>query len=105
MLKNGGGVYRTSMHVVLGQEKIFQTLPLNEQGRHAGDGKDGCGNKCSIGVVACVSDKESYEGTVLHLAETVVYLCNSLNISTGKCSASQALDRQELPALFTAGME
>lgn len=44
----------TSWHFTVDEKEIYQHLPLNENGWHAGDG--GTGNRKSIGIEICEND-------------------------------------------------
>ena len=45
-----------SWHFTVGDDAIYQELPINEVGWHAGDGRKGPGNRTSIGVEICVNE-------------------------------------------------
>lgn len=53
----------TSWHFTVDDEKIYQHLPLNENGWHAGDG-NGTGNRKSIGIEICENSDGDFEKAV-----------------------------------------
>lgn len=52
MLKNN---YQTSFHFAVDDTRAVQGIPLNRNAWHAGDGKNGTGNRQSIGIEICYS--------------------------------------------------
>lgn len=52
MLRNNNEV---SYHVAADDKEVIQAIPFNRTAWHAGDGKDGVGNRQSIGVEICYS--------------------------------------------------
>lgn len=46
---------QTSFHFAVDDKEIWQGLPLNRNGWHAGDGANGTGNRKSIGIEICYS--------------------------------------------------
>ena len=53
-----------SWHFTVDETDIYQHLPLNEPGWHAGDGRNGTGNRESIGIENCMhadADRERIE--------------------------------------------
>ena len=53
---------------------IYQHLPLNENGWHAGDGTNGTGNRKSIGIEIC----ENRDGNRAQAIRTAAWLCAKL---------------------------
>ena len=56
----------TSCHIFVDETEAIQCLPLDRNAWHAGDGSNGTGNRCSIGVEICRST--DYETDRHHLA-------------------------------------
>ena len=53
-----------SWHFTVDDTEIYQHLPLNENGWHAGDGESGIGNRQSIGIEICVNSDGNFEKAV-----------------------------------------
>lgn len=54
-----------SWHFTVDDKEIFQHLPLNENGWHAGDGH-GDGNRKSIGIEICENEDGNFQQAVKH---------------------------------------
>lgn len=54
-LTNPTNKVTASYHIVIDEKETIECLPLNEVGWHAGDGKNGPGNRKSIGIEICES--------------------------------------------------
>jgi N-acetylmuramoyl-L-alanine amidase len=52
-LKGAAAAIPASWHFTVDDKVIYQHLPLNENGWHAGDGTNGTGNRQSIGIEIC----------------------------------------------------
>ncbi|QAS54849.1 hypothetical protein HLI_21600 (plasmid) [Halobacillus litoralis] len=63
------------------QPVVYQHLPLNEIGWHAGDGVDGTGNRSSIGIELCVNYTGDFSRTRKNAAALVHKLMDEYNIS------------------------
>ncbi len=59
-LLNGAGGRTASWHFTVDDKEIYQHLPLNENGWHAGDG-NGAGNRQSIGIEICENSDGDFE--------------------------------------------
>lgn len=56
---------KLSWHYTVDDHEIYQHLPDNEIGYHAGDGMtEGGGNLCGIGIELCVNSGNDYEATL-----------------------------------------
>lgn len=62
-LLNGAGGRTASWHFTVDDKEIYQHLPLNENGWHAGDG-NGKGNRQSIGIEICENSDGDFEKAV-----------------------------------------
>lgn len=54
-LTNPSNIRTASWHLVVDDKKIIEAIPLNEVAWHAGDGKNGKGNRKSISIEMCES--------------------------------------------------
>jgi N-acetylmuramoyl-L-alanine amidase len=70
---------QASYHYVVGETEIFQVLPTNEVGWHAGDGYNGTGNRKSIGIE--IIETGNREKVLLNTIELVKYLMSTFNIA------------------------
>ena len=75
---------RASWHFTVDDENIYQHLPTNENGWHAGDGRNGTGNRKSIGVeIYMNSDIDRAKAEKL-AAELIAYLMWKFDIPIRK---------------------
>lgn len=81
-LKNGAGGASKSWHFTVDDTVIYQHLPTNEVGWHAGDGR-GPGNTKSIGIEICVNSDGDYNKAKKNAAWLVARLMRQHNISIG----------------------
>ncbi|HDR4514598.1 GW domain-containing glycosaminoglycan-binding protein (plasmid) [Bacillus cereus] len=70
-----------SWHFTVDDKEIYQHLPLNENGWHAGDGTNGTGNRQSIAIEIAVNQDGNYDKAVENARKLTAYLMNELNIS------------------------
>ena len=63
-----------SWHFTVDDKVIYQHLPLNENGWHAGDGANGTGNRQSIGIEIC----ENRDGNRAQAEKNAAWLCAKL---------------------------
>lgn len=63
-----------SWHFTVDDKEIYQHLPLNENGWHAGDGGKGTGNMQSIGIEICVNS----DGDFIQAKKNAQYLVGRL---------------------------
>jgi len=69
-----------SWHFTVDDTEIYQHLPLNENGWHAGDGENGTGNRQSIGIEICVNSDGNFEKAVQNAQWLVRKLMTEFNI-------------------------
>lgn len=70
-----------SWHFTVDDEKIYQHLPINEVGWHAGDGGTGPGNRQSIGIELCVNSDGDLFQTEDNAAWLVAKLLRENNLT------------------------
>jgi len=69
-----------SWHFTVDDRQIVQHLPLDESGWHAGDGREGPGNRTSIGVEICENrDGNRYQAEI-NAAQLVADLLHQFNL-------------------------
>ncbi|TKZ16996.1 N-acetylmuramoyl-L-alanine amidase family protein [Bacillus velezensis] len=100
----------TSWHFTVDDKEIYQHLPLNESGWHAGDG-NGTGNRKSIGIEICENSDGDFEKAVANAQWLIKKLMKDQGISlanvvphqhwSGKYCPRKLLDRWDS---FKAGI-
>ncbi|MEW4025588.1 N-acetylmuramoyl-L-alanine amidase [Bacillus siamensis] len=100
----------TSWHFTVDEKEIYQHLPLNENGWHAGDG-NGTGNRKSIGIEICENSDGDFEKAVANAQWLIKKLMKEQGISlanvvphqhwSGKYCPRKLLDRWDS---FKAGI-
>ncbi|MGV7135288.1 N-acetylmuramoyl-L-alanine amidase [Bacillus velezensis] len=100
----------TSWHFTVDDKEIYQHLPLNENGWHAGDG-NGTGNRKSIGIEICENSDGDFEKAVANAQWLIKKLMKDQGISlanvvphqhwSGKYCPRKLLDRWDS---FKAGI-
>ncbi|MBI0440898.1 LysM peptidoglycan-binding domain-containing protein [Bacillus amyloliquefaciens] len=100
----------TSWHFTVDEKEIYQHLPLNENGWHAGDG-NGTGNRKSIGIEICENSDGDFEKAVANAQWLIKKLMKDQGISlanvvphqhwSGKYCPRKLLDRWDS---FKAGI-
>ncbi|MER1275456.1 N-acetylmuramoyl-L-alanine amidase [Bacillus velezensis] len=93
----------TSWHFTVDEKEIYQHLPLNENGWHAGDGNSGTGNRKSIGIEICENSDGDFEKAVANAQWLIKKLMKEHGISlanvvphqhwSGKYCPRKLLDR------------
>ncbi|WP_426553965.1 N-acetylmuramoyl-L-alanine amidase [Bacillus velezensis] len=101
----------TSWHFTVDEKEIYQHLPLNENGWHAGDGNRGTGNRKSIGIEICENSDGDFEKAVSNAQWLIKKLMKEQGISlanvvphqhwSGKYCPHKLLDRWDS---FKAGI-
>ncbi|MEH6896341.1 N-acetylmuramoyl-L-alanine amidase [Bacillus velezensis] len=71
----------TSWHFTVDEKEIYQHLPLNENGWHAGDGNRGTGNRKSIGIEICENSDGDFEKAVANAQWLIKKLMKEQGIS------------------------
>ncbi|MCY7832278.1 N-acetylmuramoyl-L-alanine amidase [Bacillus spizizenii] len=108
-VKNPGTA--TSWHFTVDDKEIYQHLPVNENGWHAGDG-NGTGNRKSIGIEICENSDGDFEKAVSNAQWLIKKLMKEQGISfanvvphqhwSGKYCPHKLLDRWDS---FKAGIK
>lgn len=65
-LHNGAGGREASWHFTVDDKQIYWHIPLDKSGWHAGDGKNGRGNRRGIGIEHCENKGNDFKKTVLN---------------------------------------
>lgn len=83
---------RLSWHYTVDDHSIYQHLPDNEIGYHAGDGdghiKD-TGNSSGIGIEMCVNPENDYEQTLKNTAALAAHLLRAYHLDLGAVKKHQ----------------
>ncbi len=86
-----------SWHFTVDDKEIYQHLPLNEVGWHAGDKT---GNYESIGIEIAVNSDGNYTKAVENARKLAAYLMNELNISLDHVQKHQFWSGKKCPAFM-----
>ena len=78
-----------SWHFTVDDKAIYQHLPLNENGWHAGDGTNGTGNRQSIGIEIC----ENRDGNRAQAEKNAAWLTAKLLKDFGLTSHSVWIEK------------
>ncbi|OYD06257.1 peptidoglycan-binding protein [Paludifilum halophilum] len=82
LLYNGNS-RQASWHFTVDDKEIWQHLPTDENGWHAGDGR-GSGNMASIGVEICENRDGDFAKAEANAAQLVRHLCDELDIPVSR---------------------
>ncbi|MEK5171833.1 N-acetylmuramoyl-L-alanine amidase [Heyndrickxia sp. FSL W8-0496] len=82
-LQYNGNSRQASWHFQVDDDSIYQSLPTNEVGWHAGDG-NGSGNMKSIGIEICVNSDGDFKKSVENAAWLTNHLMNTFKIPLSK---------------------
>ncbi|WP_330948909.1 peptidoglycan recognition protein family protein [Virgibacillus sp. MG-45] len=83
-LLNGAGGRTVGWHFTVDDKEVYQHLPLNEHGWHAGDGGNGTGNRKSIGIEICENEDGDFGKAVSNAVWLIQQLMNEHTISIEK---------------------
>lgn len=72
-----------SWHFTVDDKVIIQELPINENGWHAGDGKDGTGNRKSIGIEICEYEGIDWEKAKNNACKLIKFLIKNVKTLKG----------------------
>jgi len=83
-LLNGAGGRVVGWHFTVDDTEIYQHLPLDEHGWHAGDGGNGTGNRKSIGIEICENSDGDFGKAVSNAVWLIQKLMEDHNIGIDK---------------------
>lgn len=106
-----------SWHFTVGNDGIYQSLPLDEVGYHAGDGSRvygttwysstynkadciGGGNRNSIGIESCINHGSDYNDTMRILAKLVAELLLEYNLSFDRIKQHNDFSGKDCPGVI-----
>jgi N-acetylmuramoyl-L-alanine amidase len=73
----GGGAEGVSFHLVVDDREVIQLLRFDEVAWHAGDGRDGPGNRTSIAIETCVNSDGDWGRTLRNLVILLASICRA----------------------------
>lgn len=81
----------TSFHAAVDDYRVVTGLPFNRNGFHAGDGRNGKGNRTQIGIEICYSKSggDRFDKAEKNAAEYIAYLLKQYNWGIDKVSKHQ----------------
>ncbi|WP_242235370.1 S-layer homology domain-containing protein [Bacillus cereus group sp. BfR-BA-01316] len=94
-----------SWHFTVDDKEIYQHLPLNENGWHAGDGAEGTGNRESIAIEIAVNQDGDYKKAVENARKLAAYLMGELNIPLENVKKHQFWSGKNCPAIMIKNNE
>ena len=89
-----------SWHFTVDDKEIYQHLPLNENGWHAGDGAEGTGNRESIAIEIAVNEDGDYNKAVENARKLAAYLMGELHIPIENVKKHQFWSGKNCPAIM-----
>ena len=106
-----------SWHFTVGEDGIYQSLPLDEVAYHAGDGSHvygdiwysstynkadciGGGNRNGIGIESCINQGADYNVTIRMLAKLVAELLLEFNLSTERIKQHWHFSGKDCPGVI-----
>ncbi|HHT7190670.1 TPA: S-layer homology domain-containing protein [Bacillus cereus] len=89
-----------SWHFTVDDKEIYQHLPLNENGWHAGDGAEGTGNRESIAIEIAVNEDGDYNKAVENARKLAAYLMGELNVPLENVKKHQFWSGKNCPAIM-----
>ncbi|PGZ57831.1 N-acetylmuramoyl-L-alanine amidase [Bacillus cereus] len=90
---------RASWHYTVDDKEIYQHLPINENGWHAGDG-NGAGNRQSIAIEIAVNKDGDYDKAVENAQKLVSHLMKQTGISSGNIVKHQKWSGKNCPSIM-----
>lgn len=97
LLYNGNGGRTASWHFTVDDKEIYQSLPLDEIGYHAGDGS-GPGNMSSIGIEICENKDGNYAKAEQNAVELTAYLLLKFDLPVSAVKKHQDFSGKLCPA-------
>ncbi|MEW8961308.1 N-acetylmuramoyl-L-alanine amidase [Paraclostridium dentum] len=96
---NGGQV--SSWHYTVDDKEIYQSLPINEIGYHAGDG-DGPGNRSGIAIEICENSDGNYSIAEQNASKLVAQLLYELQLPISSVKQHNDFSGKNCPARIRA---
>ena len=86
-----GNNNKTSFHVAVDNERVVTGIPFNRNAYHAGDGRNGKGNRTQIAIEICYSETggEKFEQAEKLCAEYIAYLLKQYGWGIDKVTKHQ----------------
>lgn len=79
-----GNTRTASWHFTVDDKEVIQHIPTDEVAWHAGDSRNGTGNRKSIGIEICVNEGGNYDKAVTNAVELVKNLLAKHNIPANR---------------------
>lgn len=101
-VKNGGVTALVSWHYTVDDIEIYQHLPEDETGYHAGDGS-GKGNRQSIGIEICMNSDGDLLKATDNAVELVADICRRNNIPIANIKQHYDWSGKDCPQMIRSG--
>lgn len=89
-----------SWHFTVDDKVIYQHLPLNENGWHAGDGSNGTGNRESVGIEICENRDGDRTRAEEHAAWLTAKLLKDFNLTIDKVKQHYNWSKKDCPRVL-----
>ncbi len=89
-----------SWHFTVDDREVRQHLPLDEVGWHAGDGREGPGNRTSIGVEICENRDGQLADAVKNAARLTAWLLSRFNLDADRIRQHYHWSGKNCPRIF-----
>jgi hypothetical protein len=89
-----------SWHFTVDDGVIYQHLPLNENGWHAGDGTNGTGNRQSIGIEICENRDGNRPAAEANAAWLTAQLLDEFNLDVGRVKQHNHWSGKDCPRVL-----
>lgn len=97
LLSNNNNGRTASWHYTVDDRSIYQSLPLNEIGLHAGDGS-GPGNRSSVAIEICENSDGDFNKAQQNAAELTAQLLHELNLPISSVKNHQFFSGKNCPS-------
>ncbi len=97
-LTNPSNTRTASWHLVVDDKEIIEAIPLNEVAWHAGDGKNGTGNRKSISIEICESNDR--KKTILNAAKLSAQILHERNWGIERLKRHYDWSGKHCPRIF-----
>lgn len=102
-LTNPVNTNETGWHICVDEKEAIEVIPLNEVAWHAGDGKNGSGNKQSIGIEICESGDR--KKTLQNAAVLVADLLEKFNLPLSAVKQHYDWSGKNCPRILRVGQK
>lgn len=99
-LRGGAAEVPVSWHYTVDEAEIRRHLPLDEVGWHAGDGRNGPGNRSSIGIEICENKDGNLDSAVKNAADLTARLISRFHLGLEHVKQHYHWSQKNCPRIF-----